>query len=80
MPQLALVDLTDDDVLAEGASVLSVSDARALVKLFAQVSSSRNADRFCDRFTKRLRSGNVLGVEYVNTLIRGATPPLARTG
>lgn len=52
MPQLALADHTDDAVLGEGASVFSVSEARALVELFAQVSTSRDTERFCDGFTE----------------------------
>ncbi len=51
MPQFALVDVTDDTVLAEGVSVISVSDARALVERLAQVTTSRDVERFCDGFT-----------------------------
>ena len=50
--QTHLIDVTDDAVLAAGVSVISVKDARALVKLFADVTTSRDADAFCAGFTE----------------------------
>lgn len=50
--QTNLVDATDDDVLEAGTSVIGVDEARALVKLFADVTTSRDPDAFVAGFTE----------------------------
>ena len=43
---------TDDATLNAGTTVISVQKARALVKLFAEVTTSRNADAVANGFTE----------------------------
>jgi ketosteroid isomerase-like protein len=52
MIQTELVDHTDDTVLAAGPSGISVQEARDLVKLFAEVTTSKNVDDFLSGFTE----------------------------
>ncbi|MDX2203560.1 MAG: nuclear transport factor 2 family protein [Hyphomicrobiaceae bacterium] len=50
--QTALEDRTDDEVLAAGATEISLQDARALVRLFAEVTTSQDVDAFVSGFTE----------------------------
>lgn len=50
--QTQLIDATDDAVLASGTSEFTVSDARALVKLFAEVTTSKDVDAFLSGFVE----------------------------
>ena len=49
--QTELVEETNDETLAAGATVFTVEDARDLVQLFAKVTSSKNVDDFLNGFT-----------------------------
>ena len=51
MQQTDLLDQTSDDVIASGVSDISVQEARDLVKLFAEVTTSKNVDEFLSGFT-----------------------------
>lgn len=50
--QTDLVDATDDGSLLAGHSCIRLEKARALVELFAKVTSSRDADVFAAGFTE----------------------------
>lgn len=50
--QITLVDSTDDAVLESGTSLISVQEARALVRHFADVTTSRDPDAFVAGFTE----------------------------
>lgn len=52
MIQAELIDRTDDAVLNEGTAVVTVEKARALVELFAKVTTSRDPDAFVSGFTE----------------------------
>jgi ketosteroid isomerase-like protein len=51
MPQQDLVDGTDDAALAAGASTIGIDHARALVRRFAAVTTSKDVDAFVAGFT-----------------------------
>lgn len=50
--QTELVNSTNDNELNAGASTISVAKAKALVDLFARVTTSRNIDDFVNGFTE----------------------------
>ena len=52
MKQTTTADATDDAILASGATDISVEEARALVKLFAEVTTSKNVEKFLSGFTE----------------------------
>ncbi len=52
MIQTELVDRTDDAALNAGAAVIPVDKAKALVEIFARVTTSRDADAFVKWFTE----------------------------
>ena len=52
MQHTTTADTTDDAVLTSGATTMSVEDARALVKLFAEVTTSKNVEDFLGGFTE----------------------------
>jgi nuclear transport factor 2 (NTF2) superfamily protein len=52
MIQTELVDRTDDAALNAGSAVISVAKAKALVDMFATVTTSRDADAFVKGFTE----------------------------
>jgi nuclear transport factor 2 (NTF2) superfamily protein len=52
MQQTVLDGTTSDSVLTAPDQILTVSQARALVDLFARVTTSRNADDFIKGFTE----------------------------
>ena len=52
MQQTELLDQTQDDVIASGVSELSVQQAKDLVKLFAEVTTSKNVEDFVSGFTE----------------------------
>jgi len=52
MIQTELVDRTDDAALNAGAAVIPVDRAKALVEMFARVTTSRDADAFVKGFTE----------------------------
>jgi hypothetical protein len=52
MQQTTTADATDDAVLTSGATAMSVADARALVKMFAEVTTSKNVEDFLGGFTE----------------------------
>ena len=51
MLQTELLDQTSDEVIVSGPSEMSVQEARELVKLFADVTTSKNVDDFLSGFT-----------------------------
>ena len=51
MKQTELVDGTDDAVVASGVSDISLAEARRLVALFADVTTSKDVERFLGGFT-----------------------------
>ena len=51
MQQTDLADRTDDDVIASGVSDITLQQTRDLVKLFAEVTTSKNVDDFLSGFT-----------------------------
>ena len=52
MMQTELVDATDDAVVASGVSDISLAEARRLVALFADVTTSKDVERFLAGFTE----------------------------
>jgi len=52
MIQTELTDSTDEAALNAGSAVISVEKAKALVTLFAKVTTSRDAKAFADGFTE----------------------------
>ena len=52
MTQERLIDETDDEMLNAGTSVFTIDKAKALVELFAKVTTSRDADAFVEGFTE----------------------------
>ena len=52
MTQEELIDFTQDEMLDAGSSIFTIEKARALVELFAQVTTSRDADAFVEGFTE----------------------------
>lgn len=51
MMQTQLIDATDDAVIASAASDIPLAEARRLVALFAEVTTSKDVDRFLAGFT-----------------------------
>jgi nuclear transport factor 2 (NTF2) superfamily protein len=52
MVQPELTDYTDESALNAGSAVISVEKAKALVALFARVTTSRDAQTFAQGFTE----------------------------
>jgi nuclear transport factor 2 (NTF2) superfamily protein len=52
MIQTELIDRTDDAALNAGSAVIPVAKAKALVDMFAKVTTSRDADAFVEGFTE----------------------------
>jgi nuclear transport factor 2 (NTF2) superfamily protein len=52
MSQSTLDESTDDSTLNAGTTIISVEKARALVELFAKVTTTRNADAVANGFTE----------------------------